>query len=121
MKKLFKRKAIVIMAFAAICFTSCSTEADRVIGVEISGTFTLNGTYMKDENHTKGPKFVNIEDSSKRLITYMDGETEMWGLMRQNYLVYKIATDGEIPPEEQWECGVGVDKDKFRCISIFGK
>lgn len=100
--------------------SSCSKDADKLVGLEISGTISLNGTYMLDETHTKGPKFVHTEESSKRLITYMDEDTEMWGLMSQNYLVYKVPVDGEIPPNEQWECGLGVDKDKFRCVPLFG-
>ncbi|MBC3759160.1 hypothetical protein H7U19_12135 [Hyunsoonleella sp. SJ7] len=73
MKTSFK----ITLIFICVILTACSTEADRIIGVEISGTITLNGTYMKDDNHTEGPKFVNIEDSSKRLITYTDKEIEM--------------------------------------------
>ncbi len=121
MKKLAKKTKLITLVLVSLFLTACSNDSDRIIGVEISGTSTLNGTYMLDESHTKGPKFVNVEDSSKRLITYMDDGTEMWGLMRQNYLVYKIEMNGDIPPEQQWECGVGVDKDKFRCFPIFDK
>ncbi|TYA92105.1 hypothetical protein [Seonamhaeicola marinus] len=109
------KKLPLIMFFSLILLASCSKDSIDVIGVEISGTSTLNGTYMLDKSHTKGPKYVNVNNTSKRLITYMDDGTEMWGLMDANYLLYKKEVDGQYPPESDWECGVGVDKDKFKC------
>lgn len=120
MEKLIKIKLYSVLSFILILLYSCTNEPDRVIALEISGTSSLNGTYTIDETHTKGPKYVNDEDSSKRLITYNDDGVEMWGLMNKNYLVYKIEKEGGVPPERDWECGVGVDKDKFRCFPIYG-
>jgi hypothetical protein len=110
------------LTFLLLCFSlviaSCSKDNIEVIGVEISGTSTLNGTYMLDKAHKKGPKYVNVSDASKRLITYNDEGTEMWGLMSSNYLLYKIEVNGEYPPEANWDCGIGVDKDAFKCKLI---
>ena len=111
-------KNVICFLLFSLFLISCSKDSE-VIGIEISGTSSLNGTYMLDKSYTKGPKYVNTEDTAKRLITYDDKETNMWGLMNRNYLVYKIEKNGEIPPESGWECGVGVDKDKFKCILIY--
>lgn len=112
------KKLNLLMLCLSMVIVSCSKDDVEVIGVEISGTSSLNGTYMLDKAHTKGPKYVNVSDSSKRLITYNDEGTEMWGLMSANYLLYKIEVDGTYPPKSDWECGVGVDKDAFKCELI---
>lgn len=112
------KQLALIMLCIVFSLTSCSKDNIEVVGVEISGTSSLNGTYMLDKTYTKGPKYVNISDNTKRLITYDDEGIEMWGLMSSNYLLYKIEVNGEYPPNADWQCGIGADKDAFNCELI---
>ncbi|WP_406683293.1 hypothetical protein N1F78_11430 [Seonamhaeicola sp. MEBiC1930] len=112
------KKITFILLVLLLAITSCSKDNIEIVGVEISGTYSLNGTYMLDKTYTKGPKYVNTLDESKRLITYNDEGTEMWGLMYTNILYYKIEANGEYPPKSDWECGIGADKDAFKCELI---
>ncbi|WP_136479885.1 hypothetical protein [Cognatitamlana onchidii] len=120
--KTFSFKYYLLLFTLIGSILSCDKDEPQVIGVEVSGTSSLNGTYMIDQNYTKGTRFINKENDTERIKTYTSEEgVDMWGLMRRNVLYYKIERDGSnIPPESQWECGIGVDKDKFKCLPIFG-
>ncbi len=119
LKTLTMKKLTLFMIFSVFSLTSCSKDEIEVIGLEISGTNSLNGIYMLDKANTKGLKYVNADDNTERIITYLaDNGKDMWGLMKNNILYYKIEQNGVYPPESDWECGIGVDKDKFKCELI---
>lgn len=118
------KKATVIMhcfilTLAIGLTTSCSSDSEELIGVEVSGS-SFDGTYLLELNYTKSKKFVNKSDESERIIEYSnDDDKAMWGLMKGNTLYYKIEQNGSTPPKSQWDCGVGVHKDKFRVMPIY--
>lgn len=114
----FSIKYCVIL-FLISGFASCDKNTEPiVIGVEVSGS-SFDGSYIRDLEHTKGIKFVNDVDATERIITYETEGVAMWGLMKGNTLYYKIEGNKDVPPESQWDCGIGVDKDKFKCTPIY--
>lgn len=113
------KKLIFPLIYSVLILTSCSKDEIEVIGVEISGTSSLNGTYMLDKTYSKGIKYVNIDDETKRLKTTLVDNKNMWILLKNNVFYYRIEQNGQYPPESGWECGIGVDKDKFNCKLIY--
>ncbi len=79
MKKLASTNIILLLVCANLTMLSCTQEEERVIGLEVSGSIA-DGTYMLDEMHAKGPKYVNKTNSTERIITYNDEGTAMWGV-----------------------------------------
>ncbi len=112
-------KQLVLSIFCSfLMLTSCSKDEIQVIGVEITGTSTLNGSYMLDKTYDKGTKYVNLSNNSQYLKTAFIDNKDMWILMRGNVYYYKIEQNGAYPPKSGWECGFDVDKDKFKCELI---
>ena len=110
------------LAFVMFCFvlglTSCSKDTIEIIGVEVSGTYSLNGKYMHDKTFTKGTQYVSVTDETLRLKTAIIDNKDMWILIRGNVYYYKIVKDGAYPPQSGWECGYDVDKEDFKCELI---
>ncbi len=115
-----KRSALVMHCLTLILtiglFSSCNDEIE-VIGVEVSGS-SFDGIYLLDKTYTKGTKYVNQSDGTERIKTVFWEDKNQWVLMKNNVVYYKIEQDGPYPPDSQWECGIGADKDKFKCELI---
>ena len=119
MKKVTVLKYSFVLFFF-IAITSCSSNSEEIVGLDVSGT-SFNGKYMLDKTYTKGVKYIHESDETKRIITYDIAKEglKMWGLMVGNTLYYKIEQNGAYPPESQWDCGIGIDKDKFKIAYIY--
>ncbi len=111
--------SVVFILFSAL-IGSCEKEPQaEIIGVEVSES-SFDGRYLMDGTFTKGTRFANYVDDTERIKTVVMEGKNMWVPMKGSTLYYKIEQNGAYLSESQWECGIGVDKNAFRCMPIFG-
>lgn len=112
------KKLTLLLFCIGICLTSCSKDDIEVIGVEVTGTYSLNGKYMLDDSFKKGTQYVNVNDETLRLKTATIDNKDMWIVIKGNVYYYKIEKNGAYPPESGWVCGYDVGKEKFKCTLL---
>ncbi len=115
----------IVVVFGFIYFSSCSSESVAVqtpTGYRVYGKApefgSLDGIYKPVED--KHDWFVNEKNSRYviKKIAYdwsgSDYEGPGWIFLIDNsYFPFRNLSDSEYPPESNWTCGVGVDKEFY--------